>query len=543
MSITRMVRGVRRMLAPVVAGALLHGCVLVGPDFVTPEAPQMSRWVRHELAAHQQYSGITDRRGPEVEWWRVFNDPTLDKLIALARQQNLTLRIAGIRIYQARAQLGVIIGDQFPQSQTAGFEYKKERITKNTGLAREVEKVAPNFDPTFHDWQIGFDAGWELDIWGKVRRGVEAAMANLAAQVANYDDVLVTLCGDVATAYVTMRALQAGVALVNQNVAIQTESLNITELRFKNGVTTELDVQQASALLNNTKASVPPLQTDLAKARNALAVLLGIPPGEVGKLVDRPGAIPRPPATVGLGIPADLLRRRPDIRAAELNAAAQAARIGVARADLYPSFAISGAIGLKATNLDNLFQDQSFTGFINPGISWNILNYGRIRNNVRVQDAKYQELIANYQRVVLNAYAEVEDALAGFMNAKQEAIFLARAVTAARAASRIAMDQYRDGTADYSRVLNTQQELLRAEERLTSVRADVVTNLIAVYKSLGGGWQPANQGDFIPQATKQQMASRTKWGKLLEPQAIPQGARDLAVPAPQLRPVISPELW
>lgn len=531
------------MLAPVIAGGLLHGCMLVGPDFATPDAPQMSRWVRNELAAYQQYSGITDRRGPETEWWRVFKDPTLDKLVALARQQNLTLRMAGIRIYEARAQLGIIIGDQFPQSQTAGFEYKNEKLTRNTGLAREIEKINPGFDPTFHDWSVGFDAGWELDIWGKVRRGVQAAMANLAAQVANYDDVLVTLTGDVATAYVTIRALQAGIVLVNQNVATQAESLRITELRFKNGVTTELDVQQASSLLNNTKAAVPPLRTDLARAENALAVLLGITPNEVGKLVNHPGAIPRPPATVGLGIPANLLRRRPDIRAAELNAAAQAAQIGVARADLYPSFDISGAIGLKATNLGDLFQNQSLTGMINPGISWNIFNYGRIRNNERVQDAKYQELIVNYQRVVLNAYAEVEDALAGFLNAKQEAIFLTRSVTAARAAARIAMEQYRDGTADYSRVLDTQQEMLHAEERLTSVRADVVTNLIAVYKGLGGGWQPGNYGDFIPHATKEQMASRTKWGKLLEPQAIPAGARELAVPAPQLRPVISPDLW
>lgn len=460
----------------------------------------------------------------------------------MATQQNLTLRMAGIRIYQARAQLGLIIGDQFPQSQSVGAQYKKERITKNTGLAREIDKIT-DFNPTFHDWQVGFDAGWKLDIWGQVRRGVEAASANLGAQVADYDDVLVTLSGDVATTYVTIRALQNGIALIRQNVSTQAESLRITELRFKNGVTTELDVQEATALLNNTKASVPPLETDLAKAKNALAVLLGIPPDQVGKLVGRPGAIPRPPAKVGVGIPADLLRRRPDIRAAEMRAASQAAQIGVAKADLYPTFAISGGIGLKATNLGNLFQGQSLTGLINPGISWNIFNYGRIRNNVRIQDARYQELIVNYQNVVLKAYAEVENALAGFMNAKQEAIFLARSVNASRSASKIALEQYRDGTADYTRVLNTQQELLHAEERLTSVRADVVTNLIAVYKGLGGGWEPANNGSFIPQATREQMAERTKWGKLLEPESIPRGARELTPLTPRFRPVLSADIW
>jgi NodT family efflux transporter outer membrane factor (OMF) lipoprotein len=450
--------------------------------------------------------------------------------------------MAGIRIYQARAQLGIVIGDQFPQTQKVGFDYQRERITKNTGLAREIDKVI-DFDPTFQDWQTGFDAGWELDIWGQVRRGVEAASASLAAQVADNDDVLVTLTGDVAAAYATVRALQNLLALVQQNVTTQTESLRITELRFKNGVTTDLDVQQATALLNNTKASVPPLRTDLAKAKNALAVLLGMTPDRIGTFVDRPAAIPRPPATVGLGIPADLLRRRPDIRAAELRAAAQAAQIGVAQADLYPTFAITGSIGLKATNLDNLFQGQSLTGLINPGISWNIFNYGRIRNNVRVQDARYQELIVNYQSVVLKAYAEVEDALTGFLNAKQEAIFLARSVDASRAAARIAMEQYRDGTADYQRVLDTQQSLLHAEERLTSVRADVVTNLVAIYKGLGGGWQPANSGPFIPEATREEMANRTKWGRLLGPAAIPQGARDLAPPTPRFRPVLSADLW
>jgi NodT family efflux transporter outer membrane factor (OMF) lipoprotein len=542
MATTRFLRGVRYLLAPVIAGGLLHGCVLVGPDFVAPDAPYMSNWVRRELVAYNQYAGVTDRRGPEVAWWQVFNDPTLTKLVTIARQQNLTLQIAGIRIYQARAQLGIIIGDQFPQSQSAGVEFTREKITKNTGLANTIDEFA-DFNPYFSDWKTGFNAGWELDIWGKVRRGVQSGMAHLAAQVANYDDILVTVSGDVATAYVTIRALQATIALVNQNVATQTESLKLTELRFRNGVTTELDVQEATALLNNTKATVPPLRSDLSQAKNALAVLLGMTPNEVDKLVDHPGAIPRPPATVGLGIPVDLLRRRPDVRAAELNAAAQAAQIGVARADLYPSFAISGSIGLEATTFGGLFDSKSWTGLINPGISWNILNYGRIRNNVRVQDAKYQELIVNYQRVVLKAYAEVEDALAAFLSSKQEAIYLVRAVTAARKAGRIALEQYRDGTADYTRVLNTQEDVLHAEERLTSVRADVVTNLIALYKGLGGGWQSGNYGNFVSQATKEQMADRTKWGKLLEPEAIPAGARELVVPGAQLRPVISPDLW
>jgi outer membrane protein TolC len=213
-----------------------------------------------------------------------------------------------------------------------------------------------------------------------------------------------------------------------------------------------------------------------------------------------------------------------------MRAAAQAAQIGVAKADLYPQFGISGAVGFKASDFSDLFTGKALTGLINPGISWNILNYGRIRNNVRVQDAKYQELIVNYQQTVLKAYAEVEDALTAFLKAKQQALYLARAVEASRKASRVALAQYEDGTADYSRVLNTQTALLRSEQRLAAVRADVVTNLIAVYKGLGGGWQPANERPFLAQATKDQMASRTNWGKLLDEDAITPGQRALLPP-------------
>ncbi|WP_421725925.1 efflux transporter outer membrane subunit [Bauldia sp.] len=526
----------RRWIVPVLAGALMAGCAIVGPDFTTPAAPKQPHWVRAAVASHAQYAGVTERRQPSVEWWRRFNDPVLNQLVAMAYQQNLTLQIAGLRIIEARAQLGIVIGDQFPQTQKVGAEYKRERVSKNVGILRDIAEVI-DFDPTFQTWSTGFDAGWELDIWGKVRRGIEAATANLVAQIADYDDVLVIITGDVATAYVTIRELQEELALARRNVNTQSESLRITELRFKNGVTTELDVDEAKALLNSTKAEIPALEADLVKAKNALAVLLGVPPGQIDGLVDRPGAIPRPPAEVGLGIPADLLRRRPDIRAAEMRAAAQSAQIGVAKADLYPQFGISGQIGFKATDLDDLFSNQSLTGLINPGISWDFLNYGRIRNNVRVQDARYQALIVNYQQTVLEAYSEVESALTAFLKAKQEALYLSRAVEASRKATRVAIEQYRDGTTDFTRVLNTQTTLLRTEQRLASVRADVVVNLIAVYKALGGGWQPANQRPFVNQANKDQMAARTNWGRLLDEDAITPSERALEPPpSPRLNP-------
>ena len=520
-----------RFALPVFASSFVAGCTMVGPDFVTPLAAEKAGWTG---AASP---GVSARREPSIEWWKRLNDPVLDKLVDVAFAQNLTLQIAAVRIYQARAQLGIVLGDRFPQSQKVGAGYKKEWLSKDVGVLKEISKIDPSFDPTFETWSTGFDASWELDLWGQVRRGIQAATANVVVQVADYDDVLVTLVGDVATAYVTIRELQAELALAQANVTTQTKSLHLTEVRFKNGVTTELDVQEATALLDNTKAEIPALEADLAKAENALAVLLGMPAGDIDAAVRRPRAMPNPPAKIGVGIPADLLRRRPDIRAAEMRAAEQAAQIGVAQADLYPQFGITGSIGLKATDFSDLFTGSSRAGLFNPGISWNFLNYGRIRNNVRVHDARYQEAIVNYQQTVLKAYSEVEDALTAFLKAKEQAVYLAQASAAADKAVGIALDQYKQGTADYSRVLNTETALLHTQQRLAAVRAEVLTNLIAVYKGLGGGWEPANAGPFISDANREEMAKRTKWGRLLDPDAITPTERLLRPTLPTVDPV------
>lgn len=519
-----------RLVLPAFATLFVTGCAMVGPDFAVPTAPGKAGW-----------SGAADptvsRSQPYTQWWQRLNDPVLNRLVETAFAQNLTLQVAAARIFEARAQLGIVLGDRFPQSQKLGAGYKKERVSKNVGVIKEISTLDPAFDPTFDSWSAGFDASWELDLWGKVRRGIEAGKANLGAQIADYDDVRITLVGDVATAYVTIRELQVELSLARANVTTQSESLKITELRFKEGVTTELDVDEAIALLNNTKAEIPALEADLAKAENALAVLLGVSAGNLDAAVLRPAAMPRPPATIGVGIPADLLRRRPDIRAAEMRAAAQSAKIGVAKADLYPQFGLTGTVGFSASDFGDLFTGKSFTGVINPGITWNFLNYGRIRNNVRVQDARYQETIVDYQQTVLKSYAEVEDALIAFLKAKQQALYLARAEAAAVKASKIALEQYQQGVADYSRVLNTQTGVLHTQQRLAQVRADVVTNLIALYKALGGGWEP-NSGPFLSAANRDQMAARTNWGKLLDPKAITPLERALVPPTPTPAPAV-----
>ncbi|MGI9481758.1 MAG: TolC family protein, partial [Hyphomicrobiales bacterium] len=238
-----------------------------------------------------------------------------------AYHENLTLRGAGLRVYEARAELGIASGEQFPQSQKIAGGYTRERISTNESVLRDINRVV-SIDPTFHRWQLGFDAGWEVDIWGKFRRNVQSAEANLLAQVANYDDVLVTLVGDVASTYVTIRELQRLIAISRVNAAGQKESLRITKIRFKDGATTELDVNEATALYNNTLATIPKLEAELAQAYNAMSVLIGQPPSDLRDVIRRTAPIPRAPAEVAIGVPAELLRRRPDIRAAEYEAAA-----------------------------------------------------------------------------------------------------------------------------------------------------------------------------------------------------------------------------
>lgn len=533
----------------------VSGCTVVGPNFTAPEAPVVPAWQETAPLADEDLSdenqvGAENDPAPDqatdsesvtldpaqpvpADWWRVFGDPTLTGLIEQAQKQNLTLQGAGVRILEARAQLGIAVGEQYPQTQQVGGGYERRLISDNVGVLREITEVI-DIDREFDVWELGADAGWELDIWGRFRRGIESADANFTAQIANYDDILVSLAGEVASTYVAIRTFEERLGLAEQNVLDQKESLRIAKVRFRNGTTTELDVFEATALLRNTQAIVPELTTGLRQAKNALSILLGMPPGQLEGLLTEQGSIPTAPEEVSVGVPAELLRRRPDIRAAELQAAAQSAQIGLAEADLYPSFTIVGSIGFQASDLGDLFKGRSLAGGINPSVSWNIFNYGQIKNNVRVQDARLQELILNYQNTVLAAYQEVENALVGFVQAQRQTAFLEESVTASKNAVKIALVQYQEGTASYTRVLNTQSALVRGQERLAQSRGNEVTNLISAYKALGGGWQVRRGQDLIPADIRQTMRDRTDWGRLLRPEEIP--SEDL-----ELKPPPSPE--
>lgn len=489
---------------------------MVGPDFERPDAPTLDSWSQGAGLEIDHRTGFTTRSAAAAPWWTLFRDPQLNTLIEEAYHENISLETAGVKIYQARAQLGIATGELFPQQQQLVGEKKIESFSKNEPLLNRLSDFH-HFDNHFTRVKAGFDAAWEIDLWGQIRRNVQSADAQFLANIASYDDALVTITGDVAATYISIRELQRLIAIAHENAALQKQSLDIANLRYKDGAATELDVEEATVTYNNTLSQIPVYEAQLAQAYNAMSVLLGEPPGAVRKRLSVPAPLPKVPGKVAVGIPADLLRRRPDIRQAEYQAAQQSAQIGVAVADFYPSFTLSGGIGVEASSVGDLFSPSSIVKAAGPGFTWNILNYGRILNNVRVQDALFQQAVLNYQNTVISAYAEVENALVAFVKSGQESQYLEISVKASKGAAKLALDQYQQGVADYDRVVNAQRSLQTAEERLVAARADELTNLIAVYKGLGGGWIPENIDNFVSAETARHMQDRTYWGNLLAP--------------------------
>ena len=494
---------------------LISSCATVGPDFKTPEADVAEEW------QEDRDPRVTSGEREDWDWWEVFDDPVLDNLVKTAYGQNLPLQKAGIRILEARAQLAIAVGRQFPQKQ--GF----------TGEAstNQISVSGTNFDflsRNFELYSLGFDAAWEIDFFGRFRRGVEFASANYIAKVANYDDLLVTLTADVALAYVLIRTLEERLAFTKENINIQKQSLKLTEVRFKYGDVTELDVLQARALLTDTQAQLPRLGAQLRQAKNGLSVLLGIPPNDLTELLIGQKGIPSPPAEVAVGVPADLLRRRPDIRRAELRAAAQSARIGISKADLYPRISLIGSIGFGllsngvATAGNSFFSSDSLNYRAGGAFQWPILNYGRLTNNVRVQDARFQQLVVEYQNQVLEAAREAEDALVGFLRAQEEEDYLEDSVAALKRSVDISLIQYREGEVDYQQLFLIQRFLTQQQDQLAATSGDVNLNLISMYKALGGGWKMREGKEFVSEDIIKAMKGRTNWGSLIKRTQLPE---------------------
>jgi NodT family efflux transporter outer membrane factor (OMF) lipoprotein len=470
------------------ASVLMCGCTTleeyidngfkVGPNYGRPPAPVAKDWIdAADVRVRKESDDLS-------KWWTVFNDPVLASLVCSAYQQNLSLREAGFRVLEARAQLCIDVGNLFPQTQTASGDYTRlalSRETANRFLGTGVKRW-------FAQWDYGFNLRWELDFWGRFRRAVEADEATLNASVENYDDVLVTLLGDVATNYTQLRTLEQRIKYAQQNVDLQRATLTIVEGRFKAGTTNELDVVQARSTLEQTEAQIPELEISLRQTSNQLCILLGIPPEDLQARLG-PAPIPIAPAEVAVGIPADLLRRRPDVRRAERQAAAQSAQIGVAEAEFYPHMALNGTITYSAEHFKDLFREQALAGNVGPSFTWNILNYGRILNNVRLQDARFQELVATYQNTVLRAQQDVGNGLVMFLRAQQRTKLQAASVDDAEKAVKIALAQYTAGAIDLTRVTLLEQTLVQLQDTLAQARGEVAMGLIQVYRALGGGWQ------------------------------------------------------
>ena len=500
---------------------LLAGC-MIGPNFKLPPVKVNQQWIE------AGEDGVLNSPPRYRDWWNTFGDPVLTRLIQTAYAQDLTLRAAGVRVLEARAQLGIAIGDFYPQQQqiTSSINYNRLPISLPYNIVNN----------RYWADSVGAQAAWELDFWGKFRRGIESADDAFLASVAQYDDVLVTLTADVASNYVTLRTEQTEMAIAQENVKRQKEVLQIANDRFAGGATSQLDVYQAQNVLGSTEATIPQLAIQIAETKDALSVLLGQPPGVIDLMLGSSVAIPAAPERVAVGIPADLLRRRPDVRAAELQAAAQCAQIGVAKADLLPALSLTGDVATVSSNtahntLTDLFTSGSLVFSAGPSISWNILNYGQITNNVRVQDAKFQELLTGYQNTVLSAQADVENGLALYTESRKQAVYQAESVEAAAGAMRISLLQYKQGTTIFTAVLIAEENLLAAEDNYTLARANIPLGLINTYRALGGGWEIREGHDFVPSATQAEMAKRTNWGRLLNPELLQPSAPGLPAPS------------
>ena len=493
----------------------------VGPDYRRPAAPVAQHWI------DTGNPNVLDEPPRDAAWWRTFHDPVLDALVDAAYRQNLTLRAAGLRILEARAQRAIVAGELFPQTQQAYGDYTRTNLSKN----------APNSAPAanFSEWTAGGSLAWELDFWGRFRRAVESADAKVDASVETYDDVLVLLIAEVAQQYVNLRTAEQRLQYAANNVIVQAGSARLADVKFRNGATTRLDVTQANANLAQTQSLIPPLEATRRQAANQLCILLGIPPGNLFQMLHNPQAaealadmqtildeqdkvelqdlirdirairkkktekiVPAAAPQVAVGIPAELLRRRPDVRRAERDVAAQSALVGVATSELYPHFSINGNIYFDAEKFKDLFNAGSFAGSAGPSFNWNVLNYGRIVNNIRLQDATLQQLAVEYQNTVLRANAEAENAIVGFLKAQQQLQFLRTSADWADQSLVLAEQQYYGGATDFNRVFNIQQTLTQQQDQSAVAEGSVANNLILLYRALGGGWQIRLGGSAPP---------------------------------------------
>jgi len=453
--------------------AFLTACITVGPDYEPPVTSLPGAW--HEPAESGLASGTADLAG----WWHRLGDSVLDELVARGTRQSLDLREAFARVREARALRGVAASERYP-TVDGRVAFTRTGQSENT--------VFGAFVPDANEYSAGFDAAWEIDLWGRVRRSVEAADADLATTVEDARDVLVTVAAEVALSYVDLRGFQRRLAIARDNLSLQEQTLDLVRGRFEAGLVGEGDVAQARTNLETTRSALPAFEIGLRAAENRLAVLLGQAPGTLAAELAGEGTIPVPPLAVAVGVPADLLRRRADVRSAERALAAETARIGVAEGDLYPRLALFGSLGLASEEASDLFRTSSAASIFGPSLRWNLFDAGRLRQFVAAQEARTDQALARWERTVLGALEESENAMTAFVHEQARRASLFEAASQARLAVDFARTQYTEGLSDFQNVLVSERSLAVLEDELATSDAAIATHLIRLYKSLGGGW-------------------------------------------------------
>lgn len=453
----------------------ISGCK-VGPDYVRPEYEVPDQW--HQSAV----KGLEDGSADLQTWWTVFGDPVLEKLIEQGRAENLELQIACARVMETRAMLGVASGEYWPRIDAAG-SYSRSRVSEN-GLTAPAAGRADQMN--LHS--IGVDSSWEIDVFGRISRSVESAQASMEASVEDYRDVLVSLYSQIAQIYIDIRSLQTRIQYARDNVTLQRDTLQLTQDRREAGLVPQLDVEQAKLVLAVTESTIPLLRQLESQAIHRLSVLLGQPPGTLYNKLSTTSDIPAVPEKVIAGLPAELLRQRPDIRRAERALATETAEIGVATAGLYPAFSLSGTFALEAQQIKDVGSWNSRTWGFGPAMRWSLFDGNRIRSSIKVQEAQAQQALLNYEHIVLRALEEVENAMVAYKEEQQRFGALQRSVAAARKSMELVGTLYKNGLTDFQNVLDMQRALTTEQDKLAESEGQVVKNLVGLYKSLGGGW-------------------------------------------------------
>jgi NodT family efflux transporter outer membrane factor (OMF) lipoprotein len=462
--------------ALVAAVALGAGCA-VGPNYFAPEPRMPDAW-------HQDLTrGLAEGEANLQTWWLLLDDPALNSLIDRAARNNLDLQLAAARVAEARARRGVARGQWFP-SLNAAFDYAYNQFSE------ELVPGLPGAGDAGDFWNTGVDSSWEIDLFGRIRRSVESANANLEASTGDYRGVLVILLASVGQTYVEVRTSQERIRYANGNISTQRDSLELTRARFKAGLVGELDVQQALQNLSATEAFLPQLEIALAATIHRLGVLLGEHPNALYVELTPPTPIPEPPAEILVGVPTDVLRQRPDIRAAERRLAAQTARIGSATSDLYPRLALLGTFAFSALDAAKLFTGDAAAFSVGPAVRWNLFDGGRVRANIRAEDAITEQALVEYEQTVLTALEDVENSMVAYARESDRRDALQRSADAAEVAVGLVKTLYRTGLTNFQNVLDTERSLFTQQDELARSQGDVTLNLIRIYRSLGGGWAP-----------------------------------------------------